>query len=298
MALRPVTSLPVGRPGVVASLTLVLILAVATPAATQNRAPAPRPGWPQRVTLAILPYQVPAHISEMWTPVADYLAREIGVPVRLQTTRAFEEYMGEVLRNRPELAYFNPLQYLTAHRAAGYEALVAPDQKAIGRIIVRANSPIRTLGDLRGRTIAFLPPTGMPGHLQPRALLLEYGLVAGRDYTIVEVTNHNLSIHSVVAGTVDAGATGSAAFGTLPEETRADLRVLADTPSQPAVVIASRADLDPALREAVSGALKALGNSPEGREVLRPLGWTRLLRATDAEHDSTRDFARRLGIRY
>ena len=258
----------------------------------------PRPGWPQRLTLAILPYQVPPHIYDMWTPVADHLSDKLGMFVRVTTTTAYEDYVREVLVQRPELAYFNSLQYLTAHRDGGYDALVAPNQKMVGRLVVRVDSPIRTLGDLRGRSIALLPSSAMPGHLQPKALLLDHGLVAGRDYSVVEVANHDLSINAVVTRRVHAGATGVAAFETLPAATKAELRIVAETPPQPPVVIAARRDVDPSLREAVARALLSLGDEPRGREILRPLGWDRLVRATDADYHPTREFARKLGLTY
>jgi hypothetical protein len=84
-----------------------------------------------------------------------------------------------VLANRLELAHFNALQYLTAKREGGYATLVGLTQKMIGRIIVRVDSPIKRITDLRGKTIFFLPPSGMSGHLKPKVPLLDHGLVAG-----------------------------------------------------------------------------------------------------------------------
>ena len=45
-------------------------------------------------------------------------------------------------------------------------------------------------------------------------------------------------------------------------------------------------------------ALLALGESPEGRAILAPIGWKKLLRARDADYDVTRAFARKLGLVY
>ncbi len=103
-----------------------------------------------------------------------------------------------MLANRPELAHFNALQYITAHRKGGYEALIGGTHQQIGIFIVRMDSSIQTITDLRGKTIAFLPPSAMPGHLQPKAFLLDHGLVSGQDYTIVEVANMDLSLQAVI----------------------------------------------------------------------------------------------------
>ena len=258
----------------------------------------PRSGWPPRLTLAVLPYQVPPHIYDLWTPLADFLSGKLGVFVRVTTTNVYEDYARKVVVQRPELAYFNPLQYLTAHRDGGYDALVAPNQNTLGRLIVRADSPIRTLRDLRGRTIALLPPSAMPGHHQAKALLLDVGLVADRDYAVVVVENFNFLIDRVVGRRVDAGAVGVMPFNTLPVATKAKLRILAETPPQPPSVFAARRDIDPALREAIARAFLSLSDETRGREILRSFAWNRLVRATDADYDSTREFARKLGLRY
>jgi phosphonate transport system substrate-binding protein len=279
-------------------LSTVLSVAVWAVSAAYEPSPTLTPTNPRELILAILPYQVPPHIYDMWSPVADYLFEKIGIPVRVTTSNVYEQYVPKVLATRPELAYFNSLQYLTAHRDAGYEAFIAPTQQMIGRIIVRVDSPIQTVEDLRDKRISYLPPSAMPGHLQPKAFLLDHGLVAGKDYTIIRVANHNLSINAVVAGKVDAGATGVVAFDTLPPETKSQLRILAVTPPQPPVVIAVRGDLDPAFKEVIAESLLSLNDTKAGRAILAPLGWKALIRVTDADYNTTREFAKKLGLEY
>ncbi|HAM59068.1 MAG TPA: hypothetical protein DCQ64_28105 [Candidatus Rokubacteria bacterium] len=104
---------------------LTLAMATTVPA----REPSPRANWPQRLTLAVLPYQAVPHLYDVWTPVAEYLTREMGIPVKISTSRLYEDYVREVLLTRPELAFFHPLHYLTAHRDGGYEAFVSPGDR-------------------------------------------------------------------------------------------------------------------------------------------------------------------------
>ena len=104
-------------------------LTLATATTVAAREPSPRADWPQRLTLAVLPYQVIPHLYEVWTPVAEYLTREMGIPVKIGTSRLYEDYVREVLLTRPELAFFHPLHYLTAHRDGGYEAFVSPGDR-------------------------------------------------------------------------------------------------------------------------------------------------------------------------
>ncbi|OGK87990.1 MAG: hypothetical protein A2X52_13750 [Candidatus Rokubacteria bacterium GWC2_70_16] len=280
------------------SLGVLLALAISTSAVAQGRAPAARPGWPQSLTLAVLPYQAVPHLHDVWTPVAEYLTREMGIPVKITTARLYEEYVRQVLASRPELAYFNPPHYLAARRDGGYEAFVSPGDKAMGRIVVLAASPIRALADLRGRKISLLPPSAFAARIQPEAFLRDHGLVAGRDYTLVEVPTTDASLNGVVAGKVDAAGTGMRPSDALPGSIKSRLRILAETPPQPDVLLGLRGDLAQGLKEALARTLLALGESPEGRAVLAPIGWKKLIRARDADDDVTGAFARKLGLAY
>jgi len=282
----------------VASLGVLLALAISTSAVAQGHAPAARPGWPQSLTLAVLPYQAVPHLYNVWTPVAEYLARETGIPVKITTSRLFEEYIREVLLTRPELAYFNPLHYLTADRDGGYEAFITPGDRTLARIVVRTASPIRAPQDLRGGEVSLLPPSALAARILPEAFLRDHGLVLGLDYTLVEVPTVDAALNAVVAGQVDAAGVGIRPFNALPGSIKKRLRILAETPPQADMFFGVRGDLDPGLTEALAKALLALGESPEGRAILAPLGWKKLLRARDAGYDVTRAFARKLGLAY
>lgn len=50
------------------------LLALSTQVGVAGERPAaPKTGWPQRLTVAIVPYQVPPQSFDVWTPVADFL---------------------------------------------------------------------------------------------------------------------------------------------------------------------------------------------------------------------------------
>jgi phosphonate transport system substrate-binding protein len=280
------------------ALSVALVLLACTPAAAPTSAPIPTSYRPTRLTLAILPYRVALQIYDIWTPIADSLQAKTGLTVKVISADAFEDFVPRVLADRPEIVYFNSLQYLTVHRDAGYVAVVAPAPQSVGRIVVRTDSPIKTPEDLRGKTIALLPPTALPAHWQVRAFLLEHGLTADQDYKIMVVDNHTLAINAVIAGKVDAGAVPVPAFRTLPQETQAQLRMLADTPPQPPGPIAVRGDLDPGLRERITQAILALNDSKEGQAMIAKGGWDGMIPVTDETYDVTREFARKLGLGY
>ena len=97
---------------------------------------------------------------------------------------------GEALRfGRIDIAYLGPVTYILWSRAAKLEPFARPSHEAVGPtfqavMIVPADSPAKTLADLKGGEVAFGDPASTSGTWVPRYQLLEAGLVSGRDYTL------------------------------------------------------------------------------------------------------------------
>jgi phosphonate transport system substrate-binding protein len=76
-------------------------------------------------------------------------------------------------------------------------------------IIVRADSPIRTLEDLRGKSLGWATPTSTSGYVLPMQFFRERGWVDERGQTnffsrLVQTGSHDNGMVSVVQGRVDA----------------------------------------------------------------------------------------------
>jgi phosphonate transport system substrate-binding protein len=74
-------------------------------------------------------------------------------------------------------------------------------------IIVPADSPIQTLADLKGRTLAFTAKTSNSGFKAPTALLKsEFGLEAEKDYKVAFSGKHDNSVLGVANKDYEAAA--------------------------------------------------------------------------------------------
>ena len=72
-------------------------------------------------------------------------------------------------------------------------------------VIVPADSPVRTLTDLKGKTIAFTSPTSNSGFKAPSVLLKsEFGLEVDKDYKAVFSGKHDTSVLGVANKDYDA----------------------------------------------------------------------------------------------
>ena len=76
------------------------------------------------------------------------------------------------------------------------------------------------------------------------------------------------TVQWVVSGKASAGVIDSTAYAEIPEETRSELVVLAETESVPRQVMMVRSGMDAAQLEAVKALLIQLDQTEEGQAVL------------------------------
>jgi phosphonate transport system substrate-binding protein len=256
------------------ALALALLGAVAG-AGTPARA-ADRP-----LHLVLTPSQKPTDLLAAGEEFGRVLGGLVGVPVRVTVASDYAAVV-EALRNRTaDLAFVHPVGYVLANREA--KALIVAKNQWHGkttfsaRFYVRKDSGLKTLEDLRGKTIAFVDPASSSGYIYPMVLLIQRGLVQNRDpktffREVVFAGSHDASMRSLLNGHVDAIASFDMAREQYlkTEAERERVAWVAETPQIPEAGIAAREGLDPAMFARVRSALLKI-QGPEYAALLKRL---------------------------
>jgi len=143
-------------------------------------------------------------------------------------------------------------------------------------ILVKKDSGINDLADLKGKVIAFDEPHSTSAHVLPRMLFVE------RKLKLVEVapgesrpdvigflhSSDGNAPHLLINGKVDAAATSHREFRELRPEIQNGLRVIAQSKSVPRLIISVRKDLSPDFLAALKEILINMDKDPEGQAVL------------------------------
>ena len=148
-------------------------------------------------------------------------------------------------------------------------AIVGPTFQAV--IIVPADSPAKSLADLKGTEIAFGDPASTSGTWVPRYQLLDAGLVSGRDYTLRVLGAHDAVALAVANHKVAAGGLSMPIYNRLLADGKIDpkaVRVLDPSPAIPEYMWTFREGLDPAFREEIRKAFINV-TDPEALKVFR-----------------------------
>ncbi|MGH7360190.1 MAG: phosphate/phosphite/phosphonate ABC transporter substrate-binding protein, partial [Candidatus Methylomirabilales bacterium] len=163
--------------------------------------------------LALTPSQKPTDLLVAGEAFGAALGKLVGVPIRVTVASDYAAVV-EALRNRTaDLAFVHPAGYVLANREAK-AMIVAKDQwhgntSYTARIYVRKESGLKTLEELRGKTIAFVDPTSTSGYVYPMVMLIEKGLVRNKDpktffKEFVFSGSHDAGLQALLNGHVDA----------------------------------------------------------------------------------------------
>ena len=269
-----------------------------------------RPTWAADppLHLVLTPSQKPTDLLATGEEFGRVLTKLTGIPVRVTVASDYAAVI-EALRNRTaDLAFVHPGGYVLASREAKATIVVRNlwhgKSSFTSRIFVRKDSGIKSVEELRGRTIAFVDPASSSGYIYPMVLLIQKGLVKNRDpktffKEVVFSGAHDASMRALLNGHVDAIASFDLAreqYLRDPAE-RERLIFVAETPEIPEAGIAARPGLDPAVFARIRAALLQI-RAPEYADLLKRLyeidGFAP---AEDRDYDPVRAAIELLGAR-
>ena len=269
-----------------------------------------RPTWAADppLHLVLTPSQKPTDLLATGDEFGRVLTKLTGIPVRVTVASDYAAVI-EALRNRTaDLAFVHPGGYVLASREAKATIVVRNlwhgKSSFTSRIFVRKDSGIKSVEELRGRTIAFVDPTSSSGYIYPMVLLMQRGLVKNRDpktffKDVVFLGGHDATMRALLNGHVDAIASFDLAREQYLKDPAERERVVfvAETPEIPEAGICARPGLDPATLGKIRAALLQI-RAPEYAELLKRLyeidGFAP---AEDRDYDPVRAAIELLGAR-
>lgn len=218
----------------------------------------------QVYTVLITPQLAPEVMHKAWAPLLDAVARETGLRFVLDIPATVAQAESLLLRGLPDFAFVNPYILLPARKAHGYQPLVRNGRsKLVGQLLVRDDSPAKTLQDLEGATIAFPSANAYAASLVLRAELARQNV----RIVPVYVANHSNVYRHVLFGQAAAGGGVNTSLAREPDDVRNRLRTLYSTPPLMPHPLAAHPRVPAAAREAVVAAILRLAAWPAHRQM-------------------------------
>lgn len=224
-------------------------------------------------------------LVERYQPLADYLSTKIGRPVEFHPFSSEPEIQGKLGSGDIDASIRGSAGGARAIRDLGAVPVARPEKGGVsgyrGCIIVRKDSGVKKLEDLKGKRFDYVEKGTSAGYLYPRALLVGKKLDPDAFFGAVAFAGkHDIATMKVLNGESDGA---SVKDQDLEKLSRSDPRVageilvLQKSGFYPDGTLLFRKGTAAATVEAVEKALHGIEKDPEGKAALAAVGADRYI---------------------
>lgn len=245
------------------------------------------------IGFGVVPFEAPAEIYRRFSPLVDYLSREVGKKFVLRVPLDFESVTRDIMSGETQLCFMTSAVYVKARRDVNVKLLVKAVMEGKSThhavIAVPEDSDIRNIRGLMGRSLGFVDENSASGYFIPNSMLIDEGMSL-KDLSKYEfLGTHDEVIKSVLKGDFDAGAVMQ---GVALKYKDRGIRIIAVSEEVPTFNISVSASFAEQDRMAVKTALlKLKDDSPDNVRILKAIdkSMNGFAGVTDEEYNAIRE---------
>ncbi len=223
------------------------------------------------MTLGVLPYVTAGQLVEYHTPLKNYIAESLGRPVALITAPDLPGFVERTGKREYDLVLTAPHFGRLAERRDGYQIVVRTMNEIQAAFLVRKDSDIHRIEDLKGKSIMVAQPISMMYQLSV-GTLEKKGLIPGKNITIVEARTNNNALSAPLRNEADAGVTGVLLWGLAKGEHKEQLRLVGTSAKVPGFVLMAHKRIPKRDVAKLRKALLSFGTTPQGQAYFSTAG--------------------------
>ena len=167
--------------------------------------------YPELV-LAVVPAENASGTVDRYTPLANYLAKELGTKVTLRVAADYAGVIEGQKAGQIHIGYYGPASYARAWMVSGgnVQPFVQETRGDGSRgyyavVYVKKDAPIKSLEDLKGKKIGLVDPNSMSGTMAPTYFMEKEGKPISTYFGASIMTgSHENAVLAVGNGQVDA----------------------------------------------------------------------------------------------
>ncbi len=257
------------------------------------------------LVMGLIPAENNEEMIKTFEPMRAYMEKKLHRKVKLYTATDYAGVVEAMRKKRVDIAWFGPLSYYLAEMEAGAEAFAvgirqgssSPTYKSL--MIAPCDSGIKSINDLKGKSVAFVNPASTSGGLMPTYMVKHAtGMMPEQFFGKFTYSgSHDAAELAVKNHTVDAAADNDITYTKMLEKgliTKESNCIIAESSPLPGSPLVYRGDLPKKLKAQIKDIIL---NAHKDIQVTGYGKISHYVGVTPADYQSIRDMVKELGIK-
>ncbi|PKG23211.1 phosphate/phosphite/phosphonate ABC transporter substrate-binding protein [Niallia nealsonii] len=268
---------------------------------------------PKELSVQFVPSSNADTLEAKAKPLEDLLSDEIGIPVKVSVSTNYNTIIEAMASKQVDVGFLPPTAYVLAKEKGAADVILQATRKGVNDdgsqndqlvdfyksiFVVKKDSGINSVKDLKGKKIAFQDVTSSAGYVWPAAKLMENDIDPQADVEGVTVKGHDQAIISLLNGDVDAAVVFQDARNIVKADYPSvfdDTKVIEYTEDIPNDTISVRSDMDKEWQKKLQDAFIKIGESTEGHKIISEI-YTHegYIVSDDRKFDTVREYSEKV----
>ena len=249
-----------------------------------NKESADKGYTPEKLTVQFVPSQNAETLEAKAKPLEKLLTDELDIPVEVSVSTNYNTIVEAMKSKKVDIGFLPPTAYVLAHDQKAADVLLQAQRYGVNddgtptdelvdfyksQFIVKKDSGIDSLKDMKGKKIAMQDVTSTAGYVFPAVELKSEGIDPLKDMEVTTVKGHDQAVISLLNDDVDVAVTFQDARnivkGDQPDVFK-DTKIVKFTENIPNDTIAARSDMTDEWKDKVTEAFVNIGKDKEGQK--------------------------------
>lgn len=247
------------------------------------------------LTIGLIPEMNVFKQKQRFQPLADYLSEKLKIQVKITMLSRYGNIIKRLSDANVDAAFLGSFTGALAISQLGVEPLARPvnldgTSTYHGHIFVRRDSGIKTVADMKGKTMAFVEKATTAGYIFPLAYFRRNNVNDYQQYfkEYFFTGSHDAAVDAVLKGQAEVGAAKNTIFNFYMETNpaaREQILILASSPKVPSNGLCVLPTMNTELKTRLKEILLGLDKDHQRADVLKKL---RALRFVETGRDDYR----------
>lgn len=240
-------------------------------------------------TMGVFPHLPPRQLEKVFAPMAKDLGDAINRHIILRTNTTYKKFAHNLDNEKFDIAFIQPFDYIRVADKLGYLPLATRKEKLTSILVVKTDSPLKSIADIRGKRVAFPPAIAAVTRLM-KAYFRNHKLQPNKDVTISHHRSHVSCMQQLLIGEADACGTAAPALRFFQHKMKVKLKVIAETDPIPHTLFAIHPRVPEYEREIIRERIVNWAKTREGRKLLDTGKLSSFIPIENSAYDIVREF--------